>query len=343
MEKKSSSRYKAAVIGGGRIGIFAELDSIKSKPATHAGAFLKHAKTELVGLAEIDSEKRSKIKKLFPEIPLFDDAGELLEKTKPIIVSIATPDETHWSMVNLAVKYGARLIICEKPIATVLGDARKIINTCKRSDVILLVNHVRRFDPLLREFQEKMRAGEFGKIHQIRCLYVNGLLNSGTHAIDLIRWFVGEVVSVQGRYNKQFAFTHQGDHNVDGFLDLKNGSRVVLQSFEKNDYYIWNIEFYGSKGALFVHDLGFHLQAVPVLRGKVTAKFNELALGAAKNFGRIRSFFAPMADHAVACLDERIKPVSGGEDGLAALRVLLALRQSAEAGGKKVIVSRCTL
>jgi len=333
MVKKSLfKKYTAAVLGCGKIGLLWEFLPKRPKPATHIGAFLKHSRIELLAAAEPNSEHRAVAQKFLKKIPVYQTAEELFQNHRPEIIALATPDELHLRGVELAVKNGVKLIICEKPIATNLVDGQRIIDLCEKSGVILLINHMRRFDKLLAQVVADLRGEKYGKIQQIRCLYPNGLLNNGTHAIDFIRWAVGEAEKVFGWKNNYPSFTHRGDYNVDGILEMQNGGRAVFQSVNKEDYSVFEIEFYGTKGAVLVRNLGFTIDILPVQKSFLFAGLSELNFEKTKRSTKYRSFFAGMADHAVACLDGKIKPISRGEDGLMDLRVLLALRRSAETG-----------
>jgi predicted dehydrogenase len=202
---------------------------------------------------------------------------------------------------------------------------------------MLLVNHMRRFDPALRKLGQDIRSGKFGSIQQVRCLYVNGLMNNGTHTVDLLRWYFGEVASVQGWKNGRAAFSHRDDVNVDGILTFKSGLRAHLQSLNVDDYYLFEQEYYGTKAAVFLRDLSLTATIVPATKlGSITG-LPELNRARAKTEGKkSRSYFREMARHAVACLDRRARPESTGEDARKALRILLALRKSAETRGSSV-------
>ena len=330
-------KYRAVVIGGGRIGIQDEFLSRATKPRTHSGAFLKHPRILFAGIAETDSEQRKWIKRHFPDIAIFKTGEELLRKTRPDIVSIATPDKNHFVSVKQAVRFGARLIICEKPISISIQEAKNIITLAKKNHALLLVNHMRRFDPILQRVKQDIQNKKFGRIQAVRALYVNGLFNNGTHVIDLLRWYLGEVMWVEGWENKKAFASHPGDRNIDGVLQFSNGVRAMLQALDRDEYYIFEHEFYGTKGAVMLYDLSFSVGYIFKSRQPHTTAFHEFDRIHMKQIGRQnRSFFEAMADHAVACLDGRVHPLSSGEDALKTLKVLTAFEKSAETPGRKI-------
>ena len=95
---------------------------------------------------------------------------------------------------------GVRAIYCEKPIATRLPDAERMVETCDAAGALLVINHVRRFNPLLRRLRELIVAGGLGDLTSASLQWGAGRLgNVGTHMIDTLRMLTGrEVEAVSG-------------------------------------------------------------------------------------------------------------------------------------------------
>lgn len=337
--KSLKNKYRAAVVGCGRIGLIDDLDPLKLHPASHAGAFLGNKNIELVALCDSDNQALGKAKKILPNVAVYHDVKEMLAKERPEIVSIATPDETHLEMARAAVEGGAKLVICEKPLASDLVSGKKIIALCRSRGVKLLVNHMRRFDPLLARTVAELRDGKYGKIRQVRALYVNGWRNSGTHLIDLLRWSLGEVAWVSGSQYDGLSFTHRDDFNIDVSLGMRSGTRVVLQPLEKKDYGVFEIEFYSEKGMVAFRDLGFVVEIVPLVKSRRYSGTMALDSDHKKISKNEKiSFMASMAKHAVRLLHGRETVRATGADAIAALRVIDAVRRSAGMNGKKIFL-----
>ncbi len=92
------------------------------------------------------------------------------------IVSICTPPETHLDVLLGLLDRNEKVkgIYCEKPIATILEDADMMIDLCHKRNVILQVNHQRRFGNPKFSFNR-------------------GILNNGTHMFDLLRMYFGDI------------------------------------------------------------------------------------------------------------------------------------------------------
>lgn len=330
-----AKKYKAVVIGCGKIGVEVKLYRKEIQPATHAGAYKNHPKVELAALVDINSERLKSASKYFPGIPLFNSAKKMFEKTNPDIVSIATPPNSHSQLVQLAAKFKPRAIVCEKPISNSLREAKKMIKAYKENKSLLFINHQRRFDPLIRKWRDKIKNGLVGDILQVSCYYYNGLFNNGTHLIDLLRFLLGEISWVKGIENIKTSVSRE-DKNIDALIGFRNNARAIIQSLPKN-YGCFNFYFYGTKGRVAFKNLTYEIEYRKLVENKYYKGYYQFSEPIKKE-GKIRSFMASTVNHVVACLEGRDRPVSGGEDGLAALKVLLALKKSAGNNGKLIRV-----
>lgn len=333
------NKYRAAVIGCGRIGMLMELDEKRPKPATHAAAYAQHPRFELAALADLDPEKQKAAKKMYPQVEIFSNAGEMMEKIKPDIVSIAAFHSAHHPMVLAAAKHKVPVIVCEKPISDKLEEGREMIDVCKKSGSKLIINHIRRFDPFLKEWRDKVAGGLVGEIQQARALYAIGLYHMGTHLVDLVRYYLGDVEWVSGFENRRAHTAVAGDWCVDGILGLKSGARVAIQSVNVKDWSTLELRILGTKGEIFVRDLGRVIEHTPISESKEYGGFHELHVDARNIYeAKNQVYFAGLANHVAEVLDGKAEPASTGEDSLRALQVLSALRKSGESDGKKIIV-----
>jgi len=334
---KKNKKYKAALIGCGKIGIEVGRYRKEVQPATHAGAFQIHPQIELVGFVDIDQKRLKIAAKNFPGVPLFSSAEAMLKKQKPDIISIATQPDSHPKLVKLAAQYKTKAILCEKPIALSLKEAKEMIRICKENNSLLFINHSRHFDYLLRKWRDKIKKGLIGHIYQGNFYYYNGLFNNGTHNIDLLRFFLGDVDWVRAITNERTSWNKK-DKNVDAQVAFKSGAMVFLQSLPKN-YGFLDLYFYGTKGRFAIKNLGYQVEYRKLIKNKYYKGYYQLSDLVTKE-GKLRSYMKAVINHLVACLDKRERPISTGKDGLAALRVLFALRESAKNNGK-VIKIKC--
>jgi predicted dehydrogenase len=334
----TAERYRAAVIGCGRIGATMEADIRRIRPATHAGMFRACARTELAALVDVDADQLERARALFPGTPAFTDVEAMLDGVRPAVVSVATGPSQHRPVVEACAKRGVPAVVCEKPLAESVADGRAMIAACAATGTLLLVNHTRRFDPLLRRLRDDVVAGAFGEITQATAYYTAGLFNSGTHMVDLLRFFLGEARWAMAVANAGCSHP-PGDLNVDALLGFAAGARAALQAQEVKDYTIFTLRLHGRGGTAVIDRFGFEVQRTPVRDCAEFSGYQELDVHATRREGTARSLMAPLVEHVVACLDGDDVPVSRGEDGLAALEVLAALKASAESGGRRVDIA----
>jgi hypothetical protein len=157
---------RVGIIGVGRIA--AEFTD------NHVVAYKGCKDTEIKALCDInigkayDCAERYKLNCNFYE--KVSDIHEPLD-----IISVCTRPETHRQVLESIINIeGLKAIYCEKPIATRLYDAQKMIDLCKEKDIILQINHQRRFG-----------RSQFS--------FARGMENTGTHAFDLLRIYFGNI------------------------------------------------------------------------------------------------------------------------------------------------------
>ena len=263
-----TAKYKSAIIGTGRIAGRLEEDPLREHPCTHAGIYSSSPEIELLACAgrkKIEAfEFASKWK-----IPRhYTDYRKMLQKEKPDIVSICTPAPLHAEMAMDAVESGVKAIFCEKPLATNLKEADKVIKACLKNKVSLTVNHLRRWGWDYRIIKTMLLSGEIGKPETVHCLFSGNILHTGTHMFDILRYLFGEVESIQGEIHSSFLSTKGSsgyfldkkagiyeDPEVSGLIFFENGTKAWISGKNKN-YFIFEMDIVGSSGRIRI---GNHL------------------------------------------------------------------------------------
>lgn len=173
------SAYRAAILGCGRIAHY------------HALGY-QTAGVPVVACADVEPQAIEKLTTAFPISRSYTTFEELLERERPDIVSVCTPPPIHREMVEAAVAAGVRAIICEKPMATDLATADAMIDVCERSSVIFIVNHQRRFQGEYMQAVRWLKQGRIGGVEHVVTGVRGDLLHDGTHAIDLLRFYLDD-------------------------------------------------------------------------------------------------------------------------------------------------------
>lgn len=182
---------RAAIIGFGKIahGQFGKA----RLPLTHLGAYQAlRRRINLVAVADPDRRNLELAAKLIPHVRVYEDHKEMLAQERLDVASICSPDDLHVDHLEDVSGSGVRGIWCEKPIATDAGQLRRL--TALAPDLPhVQVNFWRRFVPEIRILRERIRAGDFGRVNCLAGYYPEGWLRNGSHLIDLIKFFVGDV------------------------------------------------------------------------------------------------------------------------------------------------------
>lgn len=167
-----------AVIGAGRMGV------------RHVQA-AKQLGMQIVGIMDVveATAKNACKSEGLPESAAFDDARAMLAKTKPQAVVIATTAPSHCDLVIAAAEAGVRHILCEKPLASSLEEAERMLAACERTGAQLAVNHQMRFMPNYFRIKALIGSESIGPLVAVQVAGSNfGLAMNGSHYFEMFRY-----------------------------------------------------------------------------------------------------------------------------------------------------------
>ena len=204
--------YRIGIIGCGWIST-AHMNGYKSVPGV-----------SVIAAADMASERLKSFGKEWGIVDrnLYNDYRELLKNESLDILSICTPAISHAEIVKETVKYPLKAVVCEKPIALSLKDADAMISVCKTANCKLIICHQRRFENRYVKARELIFGGAIGRINSIST-FSGDLFEDGTHAIDLMRYLIGDpkIKSVIGQVdfgNKAKIYGHLRDYASIGHI-----------------------------------------------------------------------------------------------------------------------------
>ena len=204
--RMSDTRYRAAIIGLGFIGGADQVSGdalgqrVEDLDGTHVMALRHHDRVDLVGGSSRDEGRRQRFHTRFG-VPVFADWRRLLRDAAPLdIVNVATYTSVHAEITHAALAAGARVIYCEKPIASTVDEARGMIEASRAAGALLVINHNIRFHPSFRRLRDLIAAGDLGTLTSASAQWSTGRLgNVGTHMIDAVQMITGlPVTGVSG-------------------------------------------------------------------------------------------------------------------------------------------------
>ncbi|MFC2076595.1 Gfo/Idh/MocA family protein [candidate division KSB1 bacterium] len=344
-----SKKYRAGIIGCGRVAGWLEDDSKRSHPCTHAGAYLQTPRVELAAVAGRDKKNAKKFAKRFGVPAAYDDYRKMLADEKLDIVSVCTPAPSHHQMVLAAAAAGVKGILCEKAIATSLAEADRMVAVCRAKGVKLAVNHPRRYASDFRAVKKWLREGIIGDVIGATAHCSGNLIHTGSHLFDILRLFFNDAASVEsveleggtGDAEGVSGYAEDEADKDDGLLDVggvgsvtfADGVRVNVQGRHR-DYFRFEIEIDGVRGQIKIGNGIFGLYGVG--EAPYASGFK----------GLVPAPMPPVRDHgnvwvgAVNDLIDAIKndkePLSSGDDGLKALELALAFHVANGRKTKKI-------
>jgi predicted dehydrogenase len=295
----------------------------------HAAAYRACPGTELVAMCDTDPEKLNRAGERWKVTARYTDARELLTKSAPEVISICTPDAMHFDGVKAALASpSVRGILAEKPLALEVDEAEELVKTARSRGVAIAVNYSRRYSAGHAEMREWIRGGGLGRIVSVGGFYTKGTLHNGSHWFDLARWIIGEITEV-------FGFDMLGetgaDPTLDAILRFENGATGHLQAFDASAGTLFEMDILGTQGRVRVVEPAgqfatFHLSESRAFPGYRVFEAGDVL--PARNSDTVLH----AVEDLVACVKNGGVPRCSAEDGLAAVRVARAVRDSARLG-----------
>lgn len=181
-----------AVIGAGVMG------------TAHVATLAGLGGVRVVGVTDPDRARAAGSAAQVPGAAVFDDADALIANEAVDAVLVVSPDDRHAAQVLRALEFG-KPVLCEKPLATRMQDARAILRADAGRDLVQ-VGYMRRFDPAYVDFKAQLDAGAIGDLLFMRMIHRNatapafmagadGISNSLVHEFDMLRWLTGQEVA----------------------------------------------------------------------------------------------------------------------------------------------------
>jgi len=264
-------------------------------------------------------------------------------------VFISTTNDRHCAEAITAAEVGKH-VLCDKPLAVTLKDARAMVEACDRAHVVMGTNHHLRGSVAFRTMQRLVRDGAIGTPLAARVFHAVYLpthlqtwritdpstgpgvvLDLTVHDTDSLRFLLDdEVESVTAISAQQGLGTGPIEDAVMGVMRFRTGVLAQFHDAFTVRHAPTGIQLHGTEGSIYGDGVIAQKPA-----GRVTLRRNgyeeEIALDPPED---------PYA-HVVRCFHQAVRgeglPSASGKDGLCSLAVALATLESAHTG-KRVTV-----
>ena len=134
-----------------------------------APALREAPSASLVALCDPDARALNRVAAATPDAATFADLNAML-RSEIDAVYVATPNHLHRPLVEAAARAGKH-VLCEKPMATTLADARAMVEVCAQNKVRYATAFDQRFHAAHEKLRDLIAAGELGEISLARVHY----------------------------------------------------------------------------------------------------------------------------------------------------------------------------
>ncbi len=311
---------KVLLIGCGKIaGGFDAQRPPGSLPLTHAGAFSAHKGFELAACVEPDDAKREAFMARWDVRRGCNDMSDTaISGLHFDIVSICSPTPTHHADVLAALALQPRLVFCEKPLCPSVAEAADLVRRCQDAGVLLAVNHNRRWDSAVVRLQGELARGEWGALRSATGYYNKGVLNNGSHMVDLLHYLVGPLALVHAG-TPIHDFWPQ-DPSIPALLVTEAGAPIMLNCGHAADYSLFELQLVLERGVVTMEDGGLRWRRRRVASSPEFSGYTALEAGSRDEGSYLRTM-----SNAVANIYDAVTTgaqlASTGDTALSAQRV----------------------
>lgn len=348
-----NSVYNIAILGCGKV---AHL---------HAKAVQNLPNARLVGVWSRTKQTANNFANQY-KVTSYTDVAELIKKEKIDLAIICTPHPFHLEPVEQAALQGANILV-EKPLASTLEDADKIISTCKKAGVKLgVVSQRRWFEPVLR-VKKAIEGGKIGKpiLGTVNMLgwrdksYYDTdewrgkwktegggvLVNQAPHQLDILLWFMGEIDEIYGLWrNLNHPYIEVEDTAL-AIIKFRNGGigNVIVSNSQKPGIYA-KVQVHGENGASVGVQTDGGAMFIAGMKGILEPPLNDLwtipgeeemvekwKMEDARHFSTIDPmtyYMERQIEDFLSALNENRDPMVTGEDGRKVVELFTAIYRS---------------
>jgi hypothetical protein len=299
---------------------------------------------KIISISCIDKKKGLELSKKY-DCEVDDSWEDTIKRKDNDVIIITTPPNLHAEISIQAIKNGKH-VLCEKPLSKTVEEAINMHHIAKKHNKVLKCGFNHRHHPAMIEAKYQIEKGNIGKPLFGRCVYgicgrpeyqnewrANPLfaaggqfIEQGSHGIDLLRWYLGEVEEVSCMtsihyFKKQFL-------EDDGFaiFRFQSGATASLHTSLVQWQNTFLLEVFGSEGYFRISGIGGTYDTQKLYIGK-------------------RDFSAPFQDHVIQyrggdkswknewtefknAVQNNKEPIGNSFDGLQAMKIALACYDS---------------
>jgi predicted dehydrogenase len=305
----------------------------------------------IVAICDRNSERLTSVGNQFGINDRYSDAEAMFEKVKLDFVDIATTVTSHRALVEMAARRGVA-VICQKPFAASLSDAKAMVTACELVGVPLMVHENFRWQKPIRAVRETIDAGAIGKPFWGRVSFRSAydvfsgqpylakgerfiVEDLGIHILDIARFLFGEASRLTARTSRVNAgikgedvATILLDHQdgLSSIVDCSYATRLAVEPFPQT-----LVEIDGTKGTIRLME-GYKLVVANDEGVKTIDVAPPLLPWATRPWHNIQDSVQSIQQHWIDCLRTRHEPATSGRDNIQTLALVEATYLAAKTG-----------
>jgi 1,5-anhydro-D-fructose reductase (1,5-anhydro-D-mannitol-forming) len=306
-------------------------------------AINSYAGNRLVGVVSREQSRADAYAAKFGAQHAYTRFEDLLRNPDVTVVAIHTPNSQHAEQAIAAARAGKH-VFCDKPMATSVADAQRMIEECDKAGVKLGINFHNRHMPGFIDARRIIDSGEIGDVQIVQIEASPGLrsgtrtatwrvdagmaglgttMSIGVHIYDILRYLLSsEIVDVSAFFDTPRGVMEETNLSMFRFA---NGVMAQVSVHEKTPYPHNDFVIYGSRGRIIGRGLtrsraGGEMQVIGADGRSRTTEYPA-----------INAHEACVVDFSKALLEGR-EPCASGIDGLRSVQLTAAMAQSAWEG-----------
>lgn len=335
----------------------------------HIKAYQQMENVELVAFCDINSDQLAKMATLYDVQETYATKEEMLANANIDAVSVCTWNAAHAECAIAALDAGKH-VLCEKPMATTVKDAKAMEAAAIRNQKLLMIGFVRRFGNDTEVLKEFIEHNFFGELYYGKATYLrrNGnpggwfgdkarsgggpLIDLGVHVIDLMHYLLEQPkpISVYGATFQKLLNRPENKDSIDyqsiskgaedlcdvedfatGMIRFENGAVLSIESS-----FSLNLKEDEGKIQLFGTTGGAKLDPELELYTDINGYMADVQLKKAVALEMDGLFYKEIA-HYIDCIANQTSCLAPAKDGVEIMRILEALYQSAATGHEVIL------
>ena len=241
------------------------------------------------------------------------------------VISICSPTISHAQDLQASIGLQPKVIFCEKPVTASAEQTARLVAACKDSSIDLAVNYTRRWDPAVTDLKDGIEEGRWGMLRSVVGYYNKGLVNNGSHMLDLLHLLLGplRVLHVGKGVEDFFA----DDPTLPVWLEAAHSVPVHIACAHAADFAFFELQLVFARAVVTMEEGGLFWRERGAAYSAEFAGYRVPGEGVRRPGGYAQAMQRAI-DNIFGAVRRRDPLASTGESALAAQRLCEEIRRS---------------